>query len=79
MGKQSHRPRQEARDLILEAIASTPTGLTRTQIANAIRRSKTPHLITLIEQLVEEGLLKREIKVFNNGVEGYIYYPAGHQ
>jgi rRNA maturation protein Rpf1 len=73
MPKQDHRPRDEARELILQAITEANSGLTRTQIANAIERTKTPHLIDLIEELVDEGHLTRHVKVFGNGVEGYIY------
>lgn len=73
MPKQDHRPRDEARELILQALADAKSGMTRTQIANAIERAKTPHLIDLIEELVDEGQLTRHVKVFGNGVEGYIY------
>jgi len=74
MPKQDHRPKDETRQLILMAVANSPAGLTRTEIANTLDRAKTPHLIDLIESLVEAGDLQREIKVFGNGVEGYIYH-----
>ena len=54
---------------------NNPAGLTRTQIARALKRTKTPHLIDLIEGLVEAGYITRRIKIFGNGVEGYIYLP----
>lgn len=73
MSKQQHRPRDNARQLILETLTYHSEGLTRTQIANALMRSKTPHLIKLIEELVDEGSLLKQVKIFNNGVEGYIY------
>jgi len=73
MPKQDHRPRDEARELILQALSDTTTGLTRTQIANALDREKTPHLINLIEELVDEGYLVRHVKIFGNGVQGYVY------
>ncbi|MEO1290233.1 MAG: hypothetical protein AAFV93_20980 [Chloroflexota bacterium] len=73
MSKQDHRAKDESLDLILTAVQNAPAGLTRTQIARAINRTKTPHLIDLIETLVEEGYLTRRVKVFGNGVEGYIY------
>jgi hypothetical protein len=75
MSKQDHRARDEARQLILQAVTQANSGLTRTQIANALERTKTPHLIDLIEELVDEGYLVRHVKVFGNGVEGYIYSP----
>jgi HEAT repeat protein len=76
MGKQKHRPRDEARQLIIKALANSPQGLTRTQIAEALLRTKTPHLINLIEELVDEEFLLKRVKLFNNGVEGYVYQLA---
>jgi hypothetical protein len=73
---QDHRPREEARELILEAVAQSKNGLTRSQIAKTIERTKTPHLIDLIEELVEEGHLQRRIKIYANGVEGFLYSRA---
>lgn len=73
MTKQDHRPKDETLALIVDAVAAAPAGLTRTQIARAIERTKTPHLIDLIESLVDEGYLQRHIKIFGNGVEGYLY------
>lgn len=73
MPKQDHRDREESLSLILSAIEHTPSGLTRTQIARALNRTKTPHLIKLIEGLVEDGYLVRRVRIFGNGVEGYVY------
>lgn len=73
MTKQDHRPKDETLALIVDAVAAAPAGLTRTQIARAIERTKTPHLIDLIESLVDDGYLQRHIKIFGNGVEGYLY------
>ncbi len=69
---QDHRPRRETVDLILEHLADA-SPMTRTQIARAIKRKKTPHLIDLLDDMVEEGLLSRAVKRFHNGVEGYVY------
>lgn len=76
MTKQDHRAHEETRRLILDALADAPAGLTRTQICAAIQRRKTPHLIEIIEALVHEGYLMRTIRVFGNGVEGYLYRLA---
>lgn len=73
MPKQNHRTQDKSLNLIITAIENSPGGLTRTQIARALERTKTPHLIDLIESLVEDGYIKREVKTFANGVEGYIY------
>lgn len=76
MPEQDHRPRDETRLLIMEAISQQGSGMTRTQIARAIDRAKTPHLIDLIEELVKEGHLLRRVKIFGNGVEGFTYHLA---
>lgn len=76
MVKQDHRPRDETRILIVEAIHQHQGPMTRTQIARALDRTKTPHLIELIEELVDEGYLQRYVKIFGNGVEGYVYALA---
>lgn len=71
---QEHRPREETIRVILEAVASARSGLTRAQIARAIGRRKTPHLIELIDQMVVDGLLWREVITLHNGVQGYRYH-----
>ena len=73
MSQQYHRPREETRAIIIEAVASSPRPLTRTQIADALDRRKTPHLTTMIDELVDEGVLIRDVRVFRNGVKGYTY------
>jgi predicted transcriptional regulator len=70
---QQHRPIDDTRRLIVEAILAANQPLTRTQIARALHRSKTPHLNNVIDTLVEEGYLMRSVTTFRNGVEGYIY------
>lgn len=76
MPKQDHRARDETLNLIMSAIENNSSGLTRTQIAKALNRTKTPHLITMIESLVESGHIRRQVKIFGNGVEGYLYTIA---
>jgi putative NIF3 family GTP cyclohydrolase 1 type 2 len=76
VNKQDHRALDETRRLIVDALADAAGGLTRTQICDAIQRRKTPHLIEIIEALVDEGYLIRTIKIFGNGVEGYLYRLA---
>lgn len=73
MPKQDHRARKKTLTLILKTIENHPSGLTRSQIAKALERTKTPHLIRLIESLVEDGYVQRQVKIFGNGVEGYVY------
>lgn len=73
---QEHRPIDDTRDMILRIVARSQTPMTRTQIARALNRKKTPHLINLIESMVQEGLLSVQIKTFHNGVKGYVYTLA---
>ncbi|MAU08580.1 MAG: hypothetical protein CL607_02070 [Anaerolineaceae bacterium] len=70
---QDHRPKDQSRQLIVDAILAAGGPLTRTQIARVLQRTKTPHLIALIDSLVEEGYLARSIVTFKNGVQGYQY------
>ena len=71
---QEHRSRDETIHLILQAIHASPQGLTRSQIARALGRRKTPHLITLIDEMVASDLLRREVITLHNGVQGYLYF-----
>lgn len=69
---QEHRLKSETRLLIIQALIQTPD-MTRTQIARAINRKKSPHLTTVLNQMVEEGILQCHIIQFHNGVSGYVY------
>lgn len=70
---QTHRPKHETRELIIDVLQSAPKPLSRTQIARAIERRKCPHLNNMIDLLVAEGLVQRTIKTFPTGVQGYVY------
>lgn len=69
---QEHRQKSETRQLIIHALMQTPD-MTRTQIARTINRKKSPHLTTVLNQMVEEGILQCHIIQFHNGVSGYVY------
>ncbi|GAB1421169.1 hypothetical protein MASR2M15_13140 [Anaerolineales bacterium] len=75
---QSHRTKEETRQLILDAVYLSKTPLTRTQIARTINRTKTPHLIQIIDELVEQELLIQDHDQLENGVQAYVYkiHPA---
>lgn len=73
---QEHRPRDETRRMIVQVVTRSPSPMTRTQIARALKRRKTPHLNTLIDELVDEGYLIRAVVTFNNGVQGFVYARA---
>lgn len=70
---QDHRPRSETRQLMIDIVARSERPLTRTEIVNRLNRKKTPHLINMMDALVEEGVFRRSIVTFNNGVMGYEY------
>ncbi|MCU0499769.1 MAG: hypothetical protein MUF87_20650, partial [Anaerolineae bacterium] len=46
-------------EAIYDVVKSSPTPMTRLEIARAIGRHKTPHLIVIIEEMVQKGWLKR--------------------
>lgn len=74
---QDHRPRSATRQMMIDIVARSETPLTRTQIVNRLNRKKTPHLIDMMDALVDEGIFHRSIVTFNNGVTGYVYSAAG--
>lgn len=74
---QDHRPRSATRQMMIDIVARSETPLTRTQIVNRLNRKKTPHLIDMMDALVDEGIFYRSIVTFNNGVTGYVYSAAG--
>lgn len=69
---QEHRPKSQTISLIIHALSQT-SEMTRSEIATAITRKKSPHLNTVLDQLVIEGILQCRIIQFNNGVSGYLY------
>ena len=73
---QDHRPRSATRQLMIDIVARSEAPLTRTQIVNRLNRKKTPHLINMMDALVDEGIFYRSIVTFNNGVTGYVYSAA---
>ena len=73
---QDHRPRSKTRQLMIDIVAHSDRPLTRTEIVNRLNRKKTPHLIHMMDTLVDEGVFRRSIVTFNNGVTGYEYSLA---
>lgn len=72
--KASWRGSQETQRIILQSC--TYQELTRMDIAKALDRAKTPHLIKTIEQMVTDGFLRRTDDVMPNGVIVYKYITA---
>lgn len=52
-----HRSRAETENAILSYVIKTGREVTRLEIARGINRAKTPHLISVIDALVESGTL----------------------
>lgn len=73
---QDHRPRSETRQMMIDIVAKSEKPLTRSEIVNRLKRKKTPHLINMMNSLVEEGVFLRSMVTFNNGVTGYVYSIA---
>jgi predicted transcriptional regulator len=71
--RQAHRARDDMRDLIVDLLMHSQRPLSRTEIAEAIQRRKSLNVNSLIEGLVEEGLVERTVRVYANGVQGYQY------
>lgn len=68
-----YRNREDTQQVIVHAVAAADGGLTRTEIARALNRKKTPFLNKLIDELVAGGVLRRGVRTFHNGVQGYEY------
>ena len=62
--------------MMIEIVARSERPLTRTEIVHRLNRKKTPHLINMMDSLVDSGVFTRNIVTFNNGVTGYVYSVA---
>jgi len=62
--------------MMIDIVARSKRPLTRTEIVNRLNRKKTPHLINMMDALVDDGVFSRSIVTFNNGVTGYVYSVA---
>ena len=61
---------------MIDIVARSERPLPRTEIVNRLNRKKTPHLINMMDALVDDGIFQRSIVTFNNGVTGYVYTVA---
>lgn len=73
---QDHRPRSESRQMMIDIVARSEKPLTRTEIVNRLQRKKTPHLISMMDALVAEGIFARNMITRHNGVTAYVYSIA---
>lgn len=72
----SYRSVDDTRALIMHECLKAKQPLSRGEICKRLKRSKSPALVRLIEDLVAEGLLRRDHEVRPNGVVMY-YYSIG--
>ncbi len=73
---QDHRPLNETRQMMIDIVAQSEVPLTRTEIVKQLNRKKTPHLVNMMDELVDDGIFQRSIVTFNNSVTGYVYTLA---
>lgn len=73
MESRRNRSISQTVEAIYEVVKHSPTPMTRLEIARAIGRHKTPHLIVVIEEMVQKGWLTRTSSTFHNGVVMYVY------
>jgi hypothetical protein len=70
---QGRRAVGETRQMIIDVVAASPLPLTRLQIARALGRSKTPHLVALIVELADSGAIVEDVRGLPNGMLEYRY------
>jgi hypothetical protein len=73
VGKQSKRGRGESVIAVIDAVYDASSPLSRADIAKALGRAKTPHLVSIIEGLVNDKVLIRYVTVASNGAAMYLY------
>lgn len=73
----THRSRVDALTLIVDVLKHAPHPMTRSQIAKAINRAKTPYFRSLIAELVDAGDLSETARVRPNGALEYLYTWGG--
>lgn len=74
----SYRSMDDSRALIVHECIKAKQPLSRGEICKRLKRSKSPALVRMMEDLVSEGLLKRDQEIRPNGVVMY-YYSIAHR
>lgn len=64
---------QELCNAIYYAVKNSATPLSRLEISRAIGRRKTPHILVMIESLVEKGYFERMVHTNKLGRETFVY------
>jgi hypothetical protein len=70
------QPREVTKRAILDVLYRVGRPLTRLDIADELGMKKTPWLITLIEELRDQGVIVRSAYTLPHGVICYLYQPA---
>jgi hypothetical protein len=68
-----HRTVDETVALVLQAIWQAKRPVSRAEICKAVKRAKTPRMITIIEWLVDSGKLNKHERRHANGMPAYYY------
>lgn len=64
----------ETMEMIVDVVKNAPQPMTRLQIARALERSKSPHLVGLIVELAESGAIFEHVRALPNGYLEYRYW-----
>ncbi len=72
--KPSRRRAEDTRAAIISVVEQSGRAMNRLEIARAVGRAKTPHLIHMIEGLVAAGMLNRVQSVRSNGLLEFFYF-----
>lgn len=71
---QGRRAVGDTMQLIIEKVKASPKPMTRLEIARALERSKTPHLVALIIELADSGQIIEHVRHRANGMLEYSYW-----
>lgn len=74
MRKHVYYDKQELCDLVYSFVAANSDDwLTRSNICKGINRSKAPHVIAMIEHLVDGGWFKKRVETLPTGLLMFLY------
>jgi predicted transcriptional regulator len=69
----AYRSNEDTRALAVHLLLHANKPLSRSEICKGLKRSKSPMIVNLLEELVADGILKRYCEVRPNGVPMYFY------
>lgn len=68
-----YREREVTINMIVEFVSSAPSPVTRREIAKHLKRSKSPGLYQILDELVRAGQLVKQYSICPNGQPKYWY------